>query len=197
MIALLSLLVGCAPVPASITFDGGPNVTVHKMDTVDVLKASVLDAEKHAIEPQPVAVWTVGPDTVATLVGNKLTPVADGIATITATVGTVKGSYTFTVALPNKIEIAGYDAAAPVGIGATATLTGTVMAGADKIEGETVAWTSSKPEFATVDAAGLVTGVADGVTTITASSGNLAQTLDIAVGTAAIAAVAPDAPAVP
>lgn len=41
---------------------------------------------------------------------------------------------------------------------------------------ETVTWTSSNPEYATVDGSGLVTAIAQGTTTITATCGNLTAT---------------------
>ena len=69
------------------------------------------------------------------------------------------------------------------------------MAGADKVEGMTATWESANTAVATVDAAGLVTAVADGVSTITVKAGELTSTVDVTVGPAA--AVAADAAAAP
>jgi hypothetical protein len=197
MVALLALLVGCAPTPASIKFDGDAKVTVHKLDQVDYLKATVLDAEGKAIEPQPALSWTVTPDTVAKLEGMKVAPVANGEATVTAAVGEVKANYTFVVALPDKVEIAGYTAGSAWPVGQSAQLKGTVKAGEIEVAGETVTWTSSADTVATVAADGTVTGVAAGTATITATSGALTAMVDVTIGGEAVAAADGAAPAAP
>lgn len=190
MVALLAMLVGCAPVPASIKFEGEPVVTVHGMDAVDVNKATVLDADGKAIEPQPALTWTVSPDAVAKLEGTKVTPVANGEASVEAKVGEVKSSYKFVVALPDKVEVAGYTAGTPVPVGGNVTLTAKVLAGATEVPGQTVTWAVDDATKATVDANGLVLGVADGPAKVTATAGALSATVDITVG-AAVAVAAP------
>lgn len=195
MVALLALFVGCAPTPASIKFDGDAKVTVNKLEQVDVLKATVLDADGKAIEPQPALTWSVTPDTVAKLEGAKVAPVANGEATVTAAVGEVKANYTFVVALPDKVEIAGYTAGTPWPVGQSAQLKATVKAGETEVAGETVTWTSSADTVATVAADGTVTGVAAGTATITATAGALTSTVDVTIGGEAVAAT--DAAAAP
>ena len=64
-------------------------------------------------------------------------------------------------------------------IGHALRLRATVTAG-----GARVTWTSSDASVATVDASGLVTGVADGTATITASSGTVQGSAEIRVATA-------------
>ncbi|MDP2305230.1 MAG: Ig-like domain-containing protein [Pseudomonadota bacterium] len=195
MVALLALFVGCAPTPASIKFDGDAKVSVHKLDQVGVLKATVLDADGKAIEPQPALAWTVTPDSVAKLEGAKVTPIANGEATVAASVGTVKAQYTFVVALPDKVEIAGYTAGTPWPAGQSAMLTATVKSGETAITGETVTWSSSADTVATVQADGTVMGVIPGTATITATSGALSSTVDITIGDAAAVAATDAAPA--
>ena len=187
MTALLALfLIGCAPEPASIKFDGKPEVVAHTKDAVAVQKATVLDKDGKALDPQPTVSWKVDPGTVAKLDGTKVTPVGNGEASVEAAVGTVKGTYKFKVAFPDKVEIAGYSA--PVGVGATATLTANVMAGADKVDGQTVTWTSSDDTKAKVDASGVVTGVAEGTAKIVATAGELKAEQEVTVGAAAATA---------
>lgn len=195
MVALLALFVGCAPTPASIKFDGDAKVTVNTLDKVDALKATVLDAEGKAIEPQPALTWTVSPDTVAKLEGTQVAPVANGEATVTAAVGEVKANYTFVVALPDKVEIAGYTAGTPWPVGQSAQLKAMVKAGEAEVAGQTVTWTSSSDAVATVAADGTVTGVAAGTATITATSGALSATVDVTIGGEAVAAADGAAPA--
>jgi hypothetical protein len=190
MVALLALL-ACSPEPASIKFDGEPTVTVHTLDAVGVQKATVLDADGKAIEPQPQLTWSVNPPAVAKLEGDKVTPVANGESTVEAAVGAVKGNYKFVVALPDKIEIAGYTAGTPWPAGQSAKLDAKVMAGDKVVEGQTVTWSSNNEAVATVAADGTVNGVADGTATITATSGALTASQDVTIG-GAVAAVPAD-----
>ena len=194
MITLVAtLLMGCSPTPAKITFDGEQTVTVHNLDAVAVNKANVLDAEGKKIEPQPTITWSVNPATVAKLDKDKVVPVATGEAMVEAKVGEVKGSYKFVVALPDKVEVAGYSAGTPWPVGQAAALTATVKAGDKAVEGQKVEWTSSDAAIATVDANGSVTGVAVGKTTITAKSGELTGSVEVEI--TAADAVAADASA--
>lgn len=200
MVALLALaLTGCSPTPASIKFDGEPTATVHTLDAQPVKKATVLDADGKALDPQPTDLaWSVNPATVATLDKTNVKPVGNGEATVEAKVGEVKASYKFIVALPDKVEIAGYTAGTPVAVGATQALTAAVMAGADKVDGTQITWESANTAVATVDASGTVTGVTVGTSTIKATAGELSATVDVTIGDAAAApAVAGDATAAP
>lgn len=187
MFALLAL-VACSPEPASIKFDGEPTVTVHTMDAVAVNKATVMDKDGKALEPQPQIAWSVTPDTVAKLDGAKVTPVAAGEATVEAKVGEIKASYKFVVAPPDKVEIAGYDAAKAWPVGGATQLTAAVKAGEATVEGQTVSWSSSDVNIADVDANGNVTGKAEGKATITATSGTLTATVEVTIGGAVAAA---------
>lgn len=200
MVALLALaLTGCSPTPASIKFDGEPTATVHTLDAVAVKKATVLDADGKPLDPQPTDLsWSVNPATVATLDKTNVKPVGNGDATVEAKVGDVKASYKFVVALPDKVEIAGYTAGTPVAVGATQALTAAVMAGADKVDGTTITWESANTAVATVDASGMVTGVTLGTSTIKATAGELSATVDVTIGDAVAApAVAGDATVAP
>lgn len=198
MVALLALFVGCAPTPASIKFDGDAKVSVHKLDQVAMLKATVLDADGKAIEPQPALTWTVTPVTVAKLEGAKVTPIANGEATVAASVGTVKNQYAFVVALPDKVEIAGYTAGTAWPVGQPGPLTAVVKSGDTVVVGETITWSTSADTVATVAADGIVTGVAPGTVTITATSGAFSAPIEVTIGdAAAIAATEAAAPAAP
>lgn len=196
MFALVaSLLIGCAPQPASISFDGQQPVTVHKLDAVAPLKATVKDAEGKALETQPAISWSVNPAAVAKLDKDKIVPVGNGEATIEAKVGEVKGTYKFVVALPDSVKISGYTAGQAWPVGQAAQLKAAVMAGADEVAGETVTWSSNAEAVATVDANGNVMGVSAGKATITATSGQLSATVEVEIG--ATGAVAADAGAAP
>jgi hypothetical protein len=203
MVALLALFAGCSPEPASIKFDGPATVTVHSTDAVEVAKATVMDKDGKALETQPMITWSVTPPAVAKLEGTKITPIANGDATVQAMVGEVKGSYKFQVALPDKIEIAGYTAGQAWPADQTELkLTATVKAGDAAIDGQKIDWSSSDETVATVKD-GTVTRVApDKKATITAKSGALTASVEVstsatAAATADASAPAPAAPAAP
>lgn len=179
MVAILALLVACAPTPAKITFDNADAITLGNMTPVAAKKATVVDAADKAIDGT-VSVCAVEGDAV-TLAGEQITAVKDGSAKITCKVeGTeVSASYDVTVALPAKVAVAGYSA--PVAVGGTVDLSGKVLTAADaEVAGAAVEWMSSDVAIATVEA-GKVTAVAVGKAVITAKSGELTGTQEVEV----------------
>lgn len=104
----LFLFPGCAPEPASITFDGGnERVVVHARDGVPVKRAVVRDADGKALDPQPRVTWDVDRTDVVALADGKLVPVDDGIARVRARVAHISASYTFVVELDDGPAKAG------------------------------------------------------------------------------------------
>jgi uncharacterized protein YjdB len=83
---------------------------------------------------------------------------------------------------------------ASVGVGGTLRLGALVTdAAGNALAGRTVAWQSSAPGVATVDAGGLVTAVSGGTTTITATSEGVSGSATVRVITdAAVASVVVD-----
>ncbi|MBM4365080.1 MAG: Ig-like domain-containing protein [Deltaproteobacteria bacterium] len=182
MLSILITLAGCSPEPASIKFDGEQTVTVNTLDAAAMNKATVLDKEGKALDPQPKLACSVNPASVAKLDGEKVAPVANGEATVECKVGEVKGSYKFVVALPDKVEVAGYDATQAWAVGASTQLTATVKAGDAPVAGQTVTWSSSDANIAEVDANGNVLGKAEGKATVTATSGTLTASVEVTIG---------------
>ena len=183
---LVALLVGCGgSQPASIKLEGEPSVAVHAMDPQAVEAATVLDAAGAALATQPEVVWTVTPDTVAKLDGTNVVPVANGEATVKASVGDISAEYKFVVALPDKLAINGYNAGDAWPMGEAKQLTAQVFAGETAIEGQTATWTSDNAAVATVDEMGKVTAVAEGTANVSAAWSNLTTTVALTVGPAA------------
>ena len=133
-------------------------------------------------------IWTSSNTNVATVSSTGVvTAVADGTATITATTadGTnLSATCEVTVAIPvlatgitlNK-STHSFNAA-----GQTVTLTATVTPA--NATNKSVTWTSSNTSVATVSSTGVVTAVADGTTTITATTAdgtNLSATCEVTV----------------
>jgi len=121
-----------------------------------------------------VVTWGSGNTAVATVNGTGVvTGVANGSATITATSegrsGTAAVTVTQTAAPVASVSVT--PASPSVAIGQTVQLVATPRdAGGTALAGRVVTWTSSNPAVALVGGSGLVTGVAAGSTTITATS---------------------------
>ena len=117
--------------------------------------------------------------------------------TINYTVGSLTiTDYCTTVAAAVAVTGVSVDATASVNVGETTTLTATVSP--DNATNKNVTWTSSDETIATVDANGVVTGVAAGEATITVTSvADNTKTADctVTVTTVAVTSVSVDATA--
>lgn len=189
---VIATLVGCAPTPDSIKFEGDTNVKLTTADAVPVLKVSVQDKEKKAITPAPELAWTVSPADCAKLEGTNVKPVKDaGACTAKVEVsvkGTqVKGTYNVMIAIANKLEIAGYTAGNKIASGTSVDLTANVMADTEAVTGATVEWTSSDANIAKVENGKVTAVAAEGKATITATSGKATASVEVEVGPAAAA----------
>ncbi len=121
--------------------------------------------------------WTSNNTAAATINSAGLaTGIAAGSATIKATSGAISGSITLTVTPgPTLVSIAVTPATPSILIGATQqfTATGTYSDSSTQNITSTVTWTSSVPAVATINSAGLATGVAVGTSTIQATASSV------------------------
>jgi acid phosphatase type 7 len=141
--------------------------------TVDVGRTVQLTA---AAKPKKVVAftWSSSNASVATVSSTGLvTGVAAGTATITAASGSASGTATITVRA-TTVPVASVTVTpnpASVGVGATIQLTATLKdANGTVLTGRPVTWSSSAVAVAMVSSSGLVSGVAAGAATITATS---------------------------
>jgi len=127
--------------------------------------------------------------------------VSAGNSTITATLGSTTGSAVATVTAAQLQSIVVTPATASIATGQTQNFAanGIFSDGSSTDMTDSVAWSSSAPKFATVDATGLATGVGAGAATITATSGTVSGTAALTVTTAVLAEVdiSPDAQTIP
>jgi hypothetical protein len=162
-----------SPDPASVAAGG----------TVQ-LSAALQDAGGEPLSGRTVT-WTTDNAQVATVSATGLvTGVAVGSATVTATSegksGTSHVTVTAAPAPVASVEVA--PATATVSVGSTVQLTATPEdAAGQPLTGRTVTWTTDNAQVATVSGAGLVTGVAAGTATITATSEGRSGTASVTV----------------
>ena len=169
------------PVATSITLSA-TSMSFSSLGETSQLTATVKDQNSAMMSGASVS-WTTSAASVATVSSAGLvTAVADGTATITATSGSANTTAAVTIAqAAASIELS--DATLSLtSIGDTVTLAATVKdAGGTVMSGVTISWATSAASVATVSAAGLVTAVANGTATITATSHSVNEAMTVTV----------------
>ena len=188
-IVCLLLLTACGdsttgppPVATSIELST-TSLTFNSLGQTEQLTATVQDQSGATIRGAELT-WTSSSASVATVSSAGLvTAVADGTATITATSGSVSAIVAVTVQVPVSLDLS-YTILSFAALSDTTQLIATVKnAGGTVISNPTVTWATSSSSVATVSSAGLVTAVADGTATITATSGSASGTATVTVQT--------------
>src|SRR5205809_300054 len=171
-----------AVTPASATLQAGQTVQ---------LAATPKDANGNALSGRVIG-WSSSNPAVATVnAGGLVTSAAAGSATITATSEGQSGTATITVTTVPVASVAVTPAATSLPTGGTVQLTAIPKdANGTPLTGRSVAWTSSNGAVATVSSSGLVTAVATGSATITATSEGQSGSASITVSNAPVATVA-------
>ena len=169
------------------------------------LSASTRDANGAVLNGRAV-VWSSSNTTIANVSASGLvTSISAGAATITATSEGKNGTATITVTAAPPAPVASVTvspATASIQAGGASQLSVTLRdAGGNVLTGRTITWTSSATGIAGVSASGLVTGVAAGSATITATSEGKTGTAAITVTAAppapvASVAVSPSTPSI-
>ena len=165
-----SLTVNPAPV-ASVSVAPSSQSVIAGNTTASPFVATVRDGGGNVLTGRTVS-WQSSDNSIATVDGSgNATGVSAGSVTITATSEGHSGTASLTV---TPVAVASVDIAPPIlvtTVGATTQFTATPRdAGGNALTGRVVTWRSSDETMATVDNTGLVTGVALGFPTITASS---------------------------
>lgn len=208
------IVTGVVPGSAAITatvdgINGTGNVTVSAVPAAAVtispdvgsvlqggalqLTATARDAQGNALTGRTAA-WSSSDESIATVSSTgRVVGIAEGPFTITATIDGVTGTGSYTVTRIPVGLLTVSPATATIAIGQTQPLTVSLFA-ADKTTplptaGRTVAWSSSNPAVVTVTASGVVSGVAAGLATITATTEGISGTATVSVTALPIASI--------
>src|SRR4051812_41459014 len=151
------------------------------------LQATVKDADGNLMNGQTIT-WSTSDGAVATVSsGGVVTGVAAGSATITASCAGKSATAAITVTAsppppPVVTTVTVAPATASINVAGTVALTATVKdADGNVMSGQSITWSTSNGAAATVSSSGVVTGVAAGSATITASCAGKSGTASIAV----------------
>ncbi len=176
-----------APAVAVTVYDGFGNVVTTGSRTVTVaLGANPGSATLGGTLSQATAAG------VATFADLTVSAAGVGYTLVASSTGlTSATSAAFTVTVPPVASVTVSPATSSLGVGGTQQLTAVTKDGSGNVlTGRVVTWGSSNQTIATVDATGLVTGVAAGTVTITATSEGVNGTASVTV-TAPIALTGP------
>ena len=148
------------------------------------LTATTQDANGNTLTGRAVS-WSSSAPSVATVSNSGVvTGIGSGTAVITATSEGQTGTATITVSVPTPVltTITVAPSAPSVVVGSTVALTATPRDQFGNVmSGVTITWSSGTTAVATVSSGGVVTGVAPGNATITASSGSVTGTAMVTV----------------
>jgi alpha-tubulin suppressor-like RCC1 family protein/uncharacterized protein YjdB len=176
---------GGEPAPVS-SVSITPATTTIVIGKTTPLAATAKDAAGNVLAGRSIA-WTTSAAAIATVDANGVvTGVAAGSANIVATSEGKSAQAAITVSLVPVASVTVTPNAPAVKVGATAALAATVKdEEGNVLNGRAVVWSSSAPAIATVDAAsGIVTGVAIGTATMTATSEGKAGSTTVTVSAA-------------
>lgn len=146
------------------------------------LQATVMGPGGQVVSGQRVF-WNTGNASVATVTeAGVVTGVAPGTVQIAASAGGSSGIANITVLPPPVASVSVSPPVDTIVLPGTAQLSATVFdAQHNPLTGRTITWSSNMPNVANVDANGLVTGVAPGSATITATSEGQSGTATVVV----------------
>jgi len=169
------------PVATSITLSA-TTLSLASLGETSQLTATVKDQNGATMSGATVT-WATSDAAVTTVSSTGLvTSVADGTATITATSGSASATASVTVAQVAATLSLSDSTLTFASLADTIQLTATVTdASGETISGATVTWATSDAAVATVSSTGLVTSIANGTATITATSGSLTATASVTV----------------
>ncbi len=158
------------PVPVSAVSVSLTPSSIQQFAT-GVATATLRDASGNALTGR-IVTWASGNPTVAVIdASGTMTAVAPGTTVITATSEGLSGAATLTVTQAPVASVTLTPASGTLQVGTSGSFQVTLRdAQANVLTGRTVLWGTTNPAVAQVSASGIVTGIAPGTATITATS---------------------------
>lgn len=183
------MLTVTAPTLVSVAV-GPANLSLHPGDFVQLTATGTFsDGSKQDLTA--TAAWSSVPATVVAVGSTGLaTAAASGMATVTATSGSISGTDTISVASLVSIDVTPASPTIPLGEKQQLSATGTFSDGSTQNLTNIVAWSSSAAGTAPADATGLVSALAMGTATITAQDGTISGTDLVTVGPPVLVSIA-------
>ncbi len=137
------------------------------------------------------AAWTSSAPGTARVTAGRVTALAPGLATVTASVGTLSGTAAVTVPRAPITSVAVTPATASTGVGGTVAFhaLATLADGTTQDVTATAAWSVGIPGVAMVSPAGVATGAAPGTTAVTASVAGVTGTASLTVTMATVQSI--------
>jgi outer membrane protein OmpA-like peptidoglycan-associated protein len=176
----LSWFLGGARVLTNINVTPG-TTTLASLGQTQQLTARALDQKGNPMTGKVIR-WSSNNPAVTVSPTGMVTAVRDGAATISATSEGVTGTTNVTVARTAASVAVAPATATLAAIGATQAFTATARdANNNPLAAPTFTWASSDTKVATVDAAGVVTAVANGTARISATSGGKSSSVNVTV----------------
>ena len=183
-------VVTVTPVPVASVTVSPASASAQVGQTVQLF-ATTKDSTGAVLTGRAVS-WSSSNPSVATVSGSGLVAgLATGSTTVTATSEGQSGISSISVSNVSVASVAVTPASATIQVSQTQQLAATLKdASGNTLSGRAVSWSSSNPSVATVSGSGLVTGIAPGSATLSATSEGQSGTAAIAVTTVPVAAVA-------
>jgi uncharacterized protein YjdB len=186
------------PTPVVTTVSVAPATASVVAGTTTTLAATVKDAEGNVMPGEVISWSTNNASTAVVSSSGVVAGLAAGSATITATIAGKSGTSEVTVTAPNQepppppppppppapvvTTVVVSPPSSSITVGGSVTLSATVKdAQGNVMTGQSIAWSTSSPAAATVSSNGVVTGVAAGSATITATTAGKSGTASVAV----------------
>ena len=190
LFSFLALAAACgdpvAPIAVATVVVTPADQTLHSLGDTVQLTAVARDAEGNVIEGRTVT-FTSGAPAFVAVDGNRAVAVANGEATVTASVDGISGSTTvFVEQVVTTVEVRPAEVRLK-SLGEIAHFTATPRdARGNAVEGKVLAWTTSAPAIAAANTSGGVMAMANGNATFTASVDGISGTGSVNVTQTAV-----------
>jgi hypothetical protein len=179
------ILLGCAgdassPTGGERTLSIGITLLQSQLEPLDSIAISAQAVRASGgLWPAEAIVWSTSDAAVATVSGGMLLGHASGLTTITASVGEVSTQSQVRVAWNSDARLDIEPAISTLELGGRVTVAARIRNRRPSIN--LVEWTSSNPAVVSISAYGVLTGIAAGVSTVTADFNGLTQSIDMHV----------------